>query len=66
MRRAKMFSRAVCWSLGVALGYAINWLRGAHHDNGLYIVLWTGMMLAALFVHLDPPTVVKRTEEKSA
>jgi hypothetical protein len=56
-RRSKMLTRVIFWTLGVIFGFAINYLRGGPTDPVFYIAFWGGMMLAAAFVHFDPPAV---------
>jgi hypothetical protein len=56
-RRGKMLSRVVLWTVGVLLGALIKKWTGGIPDAAFYFGFWSGMMLAATFIHFDPPEV---------
>lgn len=53
--KAKMLGRALFWTAGAALGMLFNYWRGSSSWSGTGLGFWAGMMLAAVFIHFDPP-----------
>jgi hypothetical protein len=56
-RRGKMLSRAVFWTLGALLGFFTRKWLGGHPNPETFVSFWSGMMLASVFVHFDPPEI---------